>query len=79
MAVCTNFVDGVLTQVQSSITDCTGYVLVTAGEYNAFTEVFALDPVLIGASITFGVSIIVGSYYLVYPLEIAQRAINSIK
>ena len=79
MAVCVDFASGALTQLQSSVAECTGYVLVTASEYNSFTVAFELDPYLIGLSLTFGVGLIVATYYMVYPVEIATKAIKMIR
>jgi len=78
MAVCTEFVNGYLMQSSVSVANCTNYILVTADEYNSFANVFALDSSTITLCITFGFGMVVSTYFLAYPIMMAQKIIKLI-
>lgn len=73
MPVCTDFVGGQLVQVQSSIEDCTAYVLVTSNDYETMFASYTLDPVSIATAFSFGLGAIVTLYLTSYPVGAVKR------
>ena len=78
MPVCSEFIGGVLTQVSSSIESCSGYIVLTSQEYTAFNLAVQLDPKVVSVCVVTGMSFIIGSYFLGYPIGIGKSQIRRI-
>jgi len=78
MPVCSEFIEGVLTQVSSSIESCTGFVVLTSQEYEAFELASSLEPEIVSLCVVTGFSFLVGSYFLGYPIGVGKSQIRRI-
>ena len=77
MSQCVVFnTDGTLIQSTQSVTDCTGYILISPTEYDLMVQSVEIDPLEIATvfGIVFGWVVLLG--YLSYQVKVANKTID---
>lgn len=70
--------DGSLTGSPVAVNDCSGYVLVDSNEYLLMLETYAITPLEIAESFTWGFSVYIGFWFLGYAIKNARKTIRQI-